>query len=76
MPNQSRMHKRCAIVGAGASGLACARWALAYDVEPVVFERMGELGGLWLYKSDIVKDGYLFYSYCFLSCGSRNFVGI
>jgi len=42
---------------AGTSGLACARWAFGYGVEPVVFERMDGLGGLWLYKDKVVNDG-------------------
>ncbi|KAH7696180.1 CRE-FMO-1 protein, partial [Aphelenchoides avenae] len=44
------LRKRCAIIGAGASGLPSARWALAYGVEPVVFETDDRIGGLWLYK--------------------------
>ncbi|KAI1733190.1 flavin-binding monooxygenase-like domain-containing protein [Ditylenchus destructor] len=42
--------KRVAIVGAGASGLAAARHALLYEVEPVVLELSREVGGLWNYK--------------------------
>lgn len=48
MPSSAR--KRCAIVGAAVSGLPSARWALAYGFEPVIFERLDQLGGLWRYK--------------------------
>ncbi|KAL3072907.1 hypothetical protein niasHS_017881 [Heterodera schachtii] len=44
--------KRCAIVGAAVSGLPSARWALAYDFEPVIFERLDKIGGLWRYKPE------------------------
>ncbi|KAI1707994.1 flavin-binding monooxygenase-like domain-containing protein [Ditylenchus destructor] len=44
--------KRCAIIGAGASGMPSARWALAYGFEPVVFETTNEVGGMWCYKSE------------------------
>ncbi|KAI6174785.1 Dimethylaniline monooxygenase [N-oxide-forming] [Aphelenchoides bicaudatus] len=44
--------KRAAVIGAGASGLPSARWALAYDFEPVVFEAQSESGGLWRFKED------------------------
>ncbi|TMS35821.1 hypothetical protein L596_003135 [Steinernema carpocapsae] len=50
------MTKKVAIVGAGMSGLTAARWALLYDVIPVVFETQAEVGGLWCYKED-PKDG-------------------
>ncbi|KAH7708902.1 CBN-FMO-2 protein [Aphelenchoides avenae] len=43
---------RCAIVGAGPSGLAAARWALAYDIEPVVFEATDWIGGIWCYRPE------------------------
>ncbi|HET7015521.1 MAG TPA: FAD-dependent oxidoreductase [Streptosporangiaceae bacterium] len=36
-----------AIIGAGVAGLACAKSALEYGLEPTVFERAGEPGGLW-----------------------------
>uniref|UniRef100_A0A183BJL6 Flavin-containing monooxygenase n=1 Tax=Globodera pallida TaxID=36090 RepID=A0A183BJL6_GLOPA len=48
--------KRCAVVGAGAAGLACARWALAYGFLPVVFERRADLGGLWRYTSKMLPN--------------------
>ncbi|KAI6222249.1 Dimethylaniline monooxygenase [N-oxide-forming] 5 [Aphelenchoides besseyi] len=46
------MQKRVAVIGAGASGLPSARWALAYEWEPVVFEMQNNIGGLWRYKEE------------------------
>lgn len=28
------------------------RWALAYDVEPVIFETTDHIGGMWKYKPE------------------------
>ncbi|CAD5208381.1 unnamed protein product [Bursaphelenchus xylophilus] len=44
--------KRCAIVGAGVSGLPSARWAKEYGYDPVIFELRDNLGGLWYYTDD------------------------
>ncbi|CAD5207776.1 unnamed protein product [Bursaphelenchus xylophilus] len=44
--------KRCAIIGAGVSGLPSARWAKAYGYEPVVFELRNNVGGLWYYQNE------------------------
>uniref|UniRef100_A0A915LD86 Flavin-containing monooxygenase n=1 Tax=Meloidogyne javanica TaxID=6303 RepID=A0A915LD86_MELJA len=44
--------KRCAIVGAAVSGLPSARWAIEYGYEPVIFERLDQLGGLWRYNPE------------------------
>ena len=41
------MAKRVAVIGAGAAGLASARWLIDAGLEPVVFERTGAVGGLW-----------------------------
>jgi dimethylaniline monooxygenase (N-oxide forming) len=38
---------RVAVIGAGAAGLASARWLMDAGLEPVVFERTGAVGGLW-----------------------------
>ncbi|CAD5205351.1 unnamed protein product [Bursaphelenchus okinawaensis] len=42
--------KRCAIIGAGVSGLPSARWAKEYGYEPVIFEVRDNVGGLWYYQ--------------------------
>lgn len=41
------MGKRVAVIGAGAAGLASARWLLDAGLETVVFERTQAVGGLW-----------------------------
>ena len=41
------MARRVAIIGAGAAGLASARWLLDAGLETVVFERTRAVGGLW-----------------------------
>ena len=41
------MAKRIAVIGAGAAGLASARWLLDAGFETVVFERTAAVGGLW-----------------------------
>uniref|UniRef100_A0A1I8BMZ5 Flavin-containing monooxygenase n=1 Tax=Meloidogyne hapla TaxID=6305 RepID=A0A1I8BMZ5_MELHA len=46
----SETKKRCAIVGAAVSGLPSARWAIEYGYEPVIFERLNQIGGLWRYN--------------------------
>jgi dimethylaniline monooxygenase (N-oxide forming) len=46
-----------AIIGAGVAGLASAKSALEYGLEPTVFERASELGGLWRPGSGLVWPG-------------------
>ena len=41
-----------AVIGAGPSGLAAVRQLLAVGVEPVVFEKAGDIGGNWLFDAD------------------------
>ena len=41
------MGKRVAVIGAGAAGLASARWLLDAGLDAVVFERTQAVGGLW-----------------------------
>lgn len=40
------MYKRQAIIGAGPAGLACADMLVRHGVQPVVFDRHPEIGGL------------------------------
>ncbi|SDM16902.1 flavin-containing monooxygenase [Allokutzneria albata] len=39
--------RRYAVIGAGPGGLVAAKELLALGAEPVVFERAGEIGGVW-----------------------------
>jgi dimethylaniline monooxygenase (N-oxide forming) len=41
------MGKRIAILGAGPSGLAAAKSALENGLEPIVFEKSDDIGGVW-----------------------------
>ncbi|XP_072919676.1 flavin-containing monooxygenase 5-like [Hemitrygon akajei] len=50
------MVKRVAIIGAGASGLACIKCCLDEGLEPVCFEKSNDIGGLWNFRED-VTDG-------------------
>ncbi|XP_075545127.1 flavin-containing monooxygenase 5-like isoform X2 [Dermacentor variabilis] len=43
------------VVGAGPSGLACARQMLDYDFDVVLYDRSTDIGGLWAYKEDDVE---------------------
>ena len=50
--------KRVAIIGAGASGLTAIKCCLDEGLEPVCFEKTGQLGGLWCYReSEEERDG-------------------
>jgi dimethylaniline monooxygenase (N-oxide forming) len=48
--------KRVAVIGAGASGLSSIKACLDEDLEPVCFERTGDIGGLWYYTPE-VREG-------------------
>lgn len=52
--NASRL--RVCVVGAGSSGLTCARQMLDYGFDVVLYERSAHIGGLWAYHEDDV-DG-------------------
>ncbi|XP_050040208.2 flavin-containing monooxygenase 5-like [Dermacentor andersoni] len=43
------------VVGAGPSGLVCARQMLDYDFDVVLYDRSADIGGLWAYKDDDVE---------------------
>ena len=49
---------KVAIIGAGPSGLVAAKSALECGLEPTVFERSSEVGGLWR------EDGFTWDSLC------------
>ena len=64
--------KRVAIIGAGPAGLACADMLVRHGVQPVVFDRHPEIGGLLTFgipafkleiaigpaAGDLQRDGY------------------
>lgn len=43
----SEQSNKVAIIGAGPCGLAAAKYALQYGLEPVIFEKSDEIGGQW-----------------------------
>ncbi|KAL1427553.1 hypothetical protein MTO96_017255 [Rhipicephalus appendiculatus] len=47
--------KEVCVLGAGSSGLACARQMLDYGFDVVLYERSSELGGVWAYHEDDVE---------------------
>lgn len=49
--------KRVAIIGAGSSGLVCAKYALENDLLPVVYESSNQVGGLWSAKDTAIWEG-------------------
>ena len=50
-PNQ-RSNKRVAVIGAGACGLANAKYLLACGFDVTVFEIGSQIGGMWCYQND------------------------
>lgn len=56
--------RRIAIIGAGSAGMGMAQQVVeagkrqGSTIEFVVFERRGNVGGIWQHDAD-VKDGYL-----------------
>lgn len=42
--------KRIAVIGAGVSGLSSIKCCLEEGLEPVCFERTGDIGGLWRFE--------------------------
>jgi len=50
---------RVAVIGAGASGLPAIKCCLDDGLEPVCFERSGNIGGLWNYENSLKEgEGY------------------
>lgn len=45
---------KVAVIGAGASGLTAIKCCLDEGLEPVCYERTGEMGGLWNYKDEVI----------------------
>uniref|UniRef100_A0A023GL55 Flavin-containing monooxygenase n=1 Tax=Amblyomma triste TaxID=251400 RepID=A0A023GL55_AMBTT len=51
----SEARGRVCVVGAGSSGLTTARQMLDYGFDVVLYERSGDVGGLWAYHDDDVE---------------------
>lgn len=47
---EGSMAKRVAIIGGGSSGLCAIKACLQEGLEPVCFERTGDIGGLWRFE--------------------------
>ncbi|XP_041861864.1 flavin-containing monooxygenase 5-like [Melanotaenia boesemani] len=48
--------RRVAVIGGGASGLACIKCCLDEGLEPVCFESSDDIGGLWRFKENPEPD--------------------
>ena len=44
---------RVAVIGAGASGLPAIKCCLDDGLEPICYERSGDIGGLWNYENSL-----------------------
>ncbi|XP_057228762.1 LOW QUALITY PROTEIN: flavin-containing monooxygenase 5-like [Malurus melanocephalus] len=53
---QYSMAKKVAIIGGGSSGLCAIKACLQEGLEPVCFERTGDIGGLWRFEEN-PEDG-------------------
>lgn len=49
--------RRVAVIGAGMSGLTTAKALLEEGLEPVVFERSAQIGGVWNYHEELADGG-------------------
>nr|XP_054755850.1 flavin-containing monooxygenase 5-like [Lytechinus pictus] len=62
------MAKRFAIIGAGANGLAAIKCCLDEGLEPVCFEKSGDIGGLWCYREERHDHASVFKSTVINTC--------
>lgn len=53
-----RRIERIAIIGAGPSGLCCAKNALDFGNNVVVYEMNSSVGGLWIYTDQTGHDEF------------------
>lgn len=49
--------KTVAIIGAGVSGLTCIKSCLEEGLHPVCFEASKEIGGVWVYREEVIQNG-------------------
>lgn len=50
--------KTIAVIGAGPSGLCCAKNSLDYGFDVTVYEQNAQVGGLWIYSDRIGNDEF------------------
>eukprot|EP01018_Ginkgo_biloba_P016530 Gb_21983 [translate_table: standard] len=55
-PNGSYRSRKVCVIGAGAAGLVAARELTREGHRVVVYEQNTDLGGVWLYNSDVEDD--------------------
>jgi len=53
------MVRRVLVIGAGTSGLVCIKTCLDEGLEPVCFERSGDIGGLWRFEVSSPGPGFM-----------------
>lgn len=56
--NRSKMVRKIAIIGAGPSGLCCAKNAIDFGNDVTVYERNSDVGGTWIYTDQTGTDEY------------------
>lgn len=47
-----------AVIGAGPSGLASAKYALEHGLDVTIFEQSNDIGGIWQYTDRIGKNRF------------------
>jgi hypothetical protein len=47
---------KAAVIGAGAAGLVCARELVRQNIDVTIFEKSGQVGGVWVYESKVDDD--------------------
>ncbi|XP_063708631.1 senecionine N-oxygenase-like [Culicoides brevitarsis] len=49
---------RVAIIGAGVAGLVACKYCNEFDLDVVVYEQCGDVGGTWIYSTDSGKNSH------------------
>lgn len=56
--NETATVLHVAVIGAGASGLVSAKYAIEQGFKVTVYEQAEDVGGVWLYTDNVGKDKY------------------
>lgn len=48
--------KHVVVIGAGASGLCAAKYAISFGYNVTVYEQSAQIGGTWIYSEEIGND--------------------